>query len=447
MTAIVAACLLVASACSAAAPRPRLQITDPATGSTVTSETVTIRGTASAGSRIVHDITFGADDETIAGTDGSWTLAVKLDEGPNDLTFRIGDDADTGIRLELTLAPEAAVVPPPTAMIPAARLEPTGETVQARVVEVVDGDTIKVELDGETVSVRYIGIDSPETRALDSPLAWMGPEATKANAELVEGRTVVLEKDVSETDQHGRLLRHVWLETESGLILVNLELVKRGFAQLMTHPPDVKYVDILTEAEELARSTALGLWGPEPTAAPTATPKPAPTPLIMTFADPHEISGSAERFTGAAGTYNWSDVSFPGDEALVKATAKSTSSKGCRMQWIVDPAGARIGSTIEVTGKDTRSKSRHFETSFLESALDVISTCASWSVAISEYVPAPLPLVGGGGGSCHASYDPCLPIVGDLDCPDVRALGMAPVSVIGPDSYRLDRDSDGIGCE
>ncbi len=411
------------------------------------AETITVRGTAPAGSRIVHDISFGADDETIAGTDGSWKLEVELDEGPNELTFRIGDDANSAVKLGLTFAPEAAVTPTQTPTPAAALLKPTGETVEARVVEVVDGDTIKVELDGETVSVRYIGIDSPETRAPDSPLAWFGPAATKANAELVEGRTVVLEKDVSETDQYGRLLRHVWLETEGGILLVNLELIKRGYAQLMTYPPDVKYVDILTKAQETARSTALGLWAPEPTAAPTATPRPAATPLIMTFADPVEISGSAERFTGAAGTYTWSDVSFSADEALVKATAKSTSSKGCTMQWIVDPEGARIGSTIEVIGKDTKSKSRHFQTSFFESALQVKGNCASWSVAISEYVPAPLPLVGGGGGNCHASYDPCLPIVGDLDCPDVRAMGKAPVSVSGSDPYRLDADNDGLGCE
>lgn len=48
---------------------------------------------------------------------------------------------------------------------------------------------------------------------------------------------------------------------------------------------------------------------------------------------------------------------------------------------------------------------------------------------------------------CHASYDPCLPIVDDLDCPDVVALGAAPVTVIGPDDYGLDADDDGIGCE
>lgn len=56
--------------------------------------------------------------------------------------------------------------------------------------------------------------------------------------------------------------------------------------------------------------------------------------------------------------------------------------------------------------------------------------------------PTPRP-----AADCHPSYSPCLPIVGDLDCPDVRALGKAPVRVIGVDSYRLDRDGDGIGCE
>ena len=48
---------------------------------------------------------------------------------------------------------------------------------------------------------------------------------------------------------------------------------------------------------------------------------------------------------------------------------------------------------------------------------------------------------------CHPSYEPCLPIVGDLNCPDVKAMGKAPVDVIGPDDYRLDREGDGIGCE
>jgi endonuclease YncB( thermonuclease family) len=55
--------------------------------------------------------------------------------------------------------------------------------------------------------------------------------------------------------------------------------------------------------------------------------------------------------------------------------------------------------------------------------------------------------VTGGGGDCHPSYSPCLPVVADLDCADVRAMGKAPVRVHGTDPYRLDGDGDGLGCE
>ena len=62
--------------------------------------------------------------------------------------------------------------------------------------------------------------------------------------------------------------------------------------------------------------------------------------------------------------------------------------------------------------------------------------------------PPPVPtLPPAPSGSCHPSYSPCLPIVGDLDCADVRALGVAPVRVLGSDPYRLDGDNDGFGCE
>jgi endonuclease YncB( thermonuclease family) len=62
--------------------------------------------------------------------------------------------------------------------------------------------------------------------------------------------------------------------------------------------------------------------------------------------------------------------------------------------------------------------------------------------------PKPTRKPGGGGGSnCHPSYKPCLPMTGDLNCPDVRALGLAPVRVVGPDDYYLDSDNDGLGCE
>jgi hypothetical protein len=79
---------------------------------------------------------------------------------------------------------------------------------------------------------------------------------------------------------------------------------------------------------------------------------------------------------------------------------------------------------------------------------EIISVAASSGEADGEESTGLPPDAGSTGGTnCHPSYEPCLPIVDDLDCPDVVALGAAPVTVIGPDEYRLDRDHDGIGCE
>jgi endonuclease YncB( thermonuclease family) len=61
--------------------------------------------------------------------------------------------------------------------------------------------------------------------------------------------------------------------------------------------------------------------------------------------------------------------------------------------------------------------------------------------------PTPSPVPKPSGSDCHSSYSPCLPIVGDLDCADIRAMGVAPVRVLGSDPYRLDGDNDGWGCE
>jgi micrococcal nuclease len=135
---------------------------------------------------------------------------------------------------------------------------PTGPTEVAVVASVTDGDTIRVELDGENVPVRYIGIDAPETR---DPVEPFGAEATDANEQLVAGREVVLERDVSDVDRFGRLLRYVWIEMEAGWILVNLELVRQGMATVVTFPPDVKYHDeVLLPAQREAREAGVGLW-------------------------------------------------------------------------------------------------------------------------------------------------------------------------------------------
>ena len=122
-----------------------------------------------------------------------------------------------------------------------------------KVTRVIDGDTIEIE-SGQ--KVRYIGIDTPETVHPDMKVQCFGKEAAVKNKELVEGKTVELEKDVSETDKYGRLLRYVYAED----IFVNDFLIRQGFAHASTYPPDVKYQDQLRAAEEEARSNNRGLW-------------------------------------------------------------------------------------------------------------------------------------------------------------------------------------------
>jgi micrococcal nuclease len=122
-----------------------------------------------------------------------------------------------------------------------------------KVTKITDGDTIHVEIDGTDYKVRYIGVNAPEDT---TQVQEFGPQATEANRKLVEGQTVTLVKDVSETDQYGRLLRYVL----TGGTFVNLDLVRQGYARIMTMPPDVACSDVFLDAERQAHSRNLGLW-------------------------------------------------------------------------------------------------------------------------------------------------------------------------------------------
>lgn len=173
-----------------------------------------------------------------------------------------------------TALPGVGVTSPPGVTAPVgvtAPPGPNGPVERARVVRVVDGDTIIVALAGRQERVRYIGLDAPESVRPDSPVEPFGVEASAANASLVGGRTVLLERDVSDRDQFGRLLRYVWLETPGGHLFVNFDLVARGFATAVTFPPDVRHVDLLRAAEREARARALGLWSAGLGASPVPT--------------------------------------------------------------------------------------------------------------------------------------------------------------------------------
>ncbi len=131
----------------------------------------------------------------------------------------------------------AAAIPPPE----------EGETVTVRAV--VDGDTIDLT-DGRRV--RYIGINTPER---GQPLY---EEATEANRRLVEGREAWLVPGVQPLDRYGRTLAYLWVDET----FVNLELVRQGYANVYTAPPNVRYSEELLAAERDAREAEVGLWAP-----------------------------------------------------------------------------------------------------------------------------------------------------------------------------------------
>ncbi len=173
-------------------------------------------------------------------------------------------------------APTGASVGPsvPTPWLPAG-LTP------ATVTRVVDGDTIEVEINGETFKLRYIGINTPETVDPRRPVECFGHEASDYNKQLVQGKTVGLEKDVSETDQYGRLLRYVWLDPSTSsrrAEMVNAILVREGYAQASTYPPDVKYQELFSSLQAEAAANARGLWGAACAETPSSSPIVAASP-------------------------------------------------------------------------------------------------------------------------------------------------------------------------
>jgi micrococcal nuclease len=140
----------------------------------------------------------------------------------------------------------------------------SGMRVRATVIGISDGDTIRVRLDDGTVErVRYVGIDAPEIAHPQDGIAaeCLGPEAASADAALVDGHEVWLERDVSDRDRFGRLLRHVWVARDGADVLVAEELVREGMAEARSYPPDTARDLALERAEADARVARRGVWG------------------------------------------------------------------------------------------------------------------------------------------------------------------------------------------
>lgn len=140
--------------------------------------------------------------------------------------------------------------------------------IEATVTKIVDGDTIHVLVGGTDYPLRYIGVDSPEH---NDPL--FGAKATEANRQLVEGKTVYLESDVSDVDRYNRLLRYVYLADGR---MVNEVLAEQGWAYAKAYAPDTKYQSRLLAAQAKGAAAKVEMWeiAPATTGATGATNAP-----------------------------------------------------------------------------------------------------------------------------------------------------------------------------
>jgi micrococcal nuclease len=144
--------------------------------------------------------------------------------------------------------------------------------VDVAVARVIDGDTIEVA-GGERV--RLIGMDTPETKDPNRPVGCFGKEASAFTTSLLPpGTQVRLVGDAEQRDRYGRLLAYVYRRADG--LFVNAELLRRGFAQLLTIPPNVAHTDEFAAIARQAREGAQGLWAacpllPDGKVAPAST--------------------------------------------------------------------------------------------------------------------------------------------------------------------------------
>jgi endonuclease YncB( thermonuclease family) len=190
------------------------------------------------------------------------------------------------------------------------------------VIEVISGNVIVVDMDGEHYQVRYVGIETPD---LSQP---GGQEAFIQNAGVVEGKTVYLFEDVSDSDSAGNLLRYVMVDGDE--VFVNYELLVEGYAAIDIIPPDVACAATFSLAEREAKGQAIGLWEATPTpgrARATAIPlvQVTPTFSFLSWTTSVQAGSSAnvtiQTATGASCFLSYTSPSgrvFQGEELGVK---------------------------------------------------------------------------------------------------------------------------------
>lgn len=140
---------------------------------------------------------------------------------------------------------------------------------KATVVEVIDGDTIKVDLNGQQQVVRLILVDTNEMTSPDVVSRYYAESAKSYTNDVLLNKTVYLQPDVSPTDKYGNFLAYVWLAMPSsstptveeiGYHCFNSLILENGYAKMATYPPDIAYSEFFKTRQEIAQTNSYGLW-------------------------------------------------------------------------------------------------------------------------------------------------------------------------------------------
>ncbi|MDU0202560.1 thermonuclease family protein [Paenibacillus sp. MAH-36] len=195
-----------------------------------------------------------------------------------------------------------AVSPSPSASTTTASALANSKMIPAKIVRVVDGDTMKVSFQEsgkvKEETIRLLLVDTPESVAPDKPVQPFALEASKFAKDTLNDKDVRLELDVSERDKYGRLLCYLYI----GDKMFNEMLLENGYARVAyIYPPNVKYVDKFREIQKEAQLKGVNIWSvenyaqedgfhenavkakPSPSAAATAVPTttaPMPSPAV-----------------------------------------------------------------------------------------------------------------------------------------------------------------------
>ena len=125
--------------------------------------------------------------------------------------------------------------------------------------KVVDGDTVDIDINGNTERVRLIGVNTPETKHPTKPIECFGPEASAYLTQLLpKGTHVRIERDIEARDRYGRMLLYLYRESDN--LFINLDLVLRGYGTPMSIEPNIFHRNDFVHAAALAETTNVGLW-------------------------------------------------------------------------------------------------------------------------------------------------------------------------------------------